>query len=245
MPPPTLQVSSLREHLLSSLSFLPGSRTLHLHVLVSSPRKPSQSLFPYASPRPKCLVQDVLILLSEQVVSHGAEQAATSSKRNYETNSTPRIFISAIEACVYAFPASNSTVLYISKVDGTGQGIFPSPTSTLVRAFLVFYASPRGLLFATPTTHHLWIHLFARSQRQYLFPNSADHPNKKPLGDVALCKWWKQILSHVAKDVEDTTHMRDEGTGEDIHTVSRSEYCSHNHNCSAFYTSILFTSRPE
>jgi regulator of Ty1 transposition protein 109 len=222
MTSPALPVSSLREHLLSSLSSLPGSRTFHLHTLASSPRRPTQSLFPYASPRPKCLVQDVLILLSEQVAFPRSEQATPSLQGNSETICAPRTFVCAVEACVYAFPANDSTVLYVSKVDGTGQGIFPSPTSTLVRAFLCFYASPRSPVFTMPTTHHLWIHLFARSQRQYLFPNSADHPNKKPLGDVALCKWWKNLLGHVAKNVEDTNQAT-RATGEDFRAMSRSE----------------------
>ena len=198
---PLSPVSSLREHLLSSLTALPGSRTFHIHVLVSSPRKPLQSLFPYASPRPKCFQQDILVLLSEQVGCTEAEHLP--SLVGNITTSPARAFVCAIEACVYAFPNSESAILYISKVDGTGQGNFPSPTSTLIRAFLFFYASPRSPAFASPSTHHLWIHLFARSQRQYLFPNSADHPNKKPLGDVALCKWWKKVLSDVAQTVED------------------------------------------
>ncbi|KAF8526701.1 histone acetylation protein-domain-containing protein [Gautieria morchelliformis] len=196
----SLPVSSLRAHLLSSLTSLPGSRIFHIHVLVSSPRKPPHSLFRYASPRPKCQLQDILILLSEEAVP--VEEAHDS----------PRTFVSAIQACVYTFPTSDSTILYISKVDGTGQGIFPSPTSSLLRAFGVFYASPRSPVYTAPTTHHLWIHLFARSQRQYLFPNSADNPNKKPLGDVALCKWWKKNLSHVAKAVEDTNDVKITGS---------------------------------
>jgi regulator of Ty1 transposition protein 109 len=205
MPKPSLPVSTLCAHLLSSLVSLPGSRTFHLHVLVSTPRKPGQSLFLYASPRPKCLVQDVLVLLSEQTTTHveGDSSSVASSNPDPSANLIPRIFVSAIEASVYAFPASNSTILYVSKVDGTGQGAYPSPTSTLLRAFLAFYASPRSSLYTSPTnTHHVWIHLFARSQRQYLFPNSADHPDKKPLGDIALCRWWKKTLSDVAKDVE-------------------------------------------
>jgi regulator of Ty1 transposition protein 109 len=218
----SLPVSSLRAHLLSSLTSLPGSRIFHIHVLVSSPRKPARSLFRYASPRPNCQLQDILILLSEEAVpvekTHGS-----ASNEPPAAISRPRTFVSAIEACVYTFPTSDSTILYISKVDGTGQGIFPSPTSSLLRAFGVFYASPRSPVYTAPTTHHLWIHLFARSQRQYLFPNSGDHPNKKPLGDVALCKWWKQNLSDIAKAVEDTNDVKTTGVpiaGEYLHTLS-------------------------
>ncbi|KAI5986217.1 hypothetical protein EDD15DRAFT_2390001 [Pisolithus albus] len=68
-----------------------------------------------------------------------------------------RLFVSAIEASVYHIPSTSSAIVYVSK----------SPTSTLVRAFL----SPLPV-------DHLWIHLFARAQSQYLFPNSADFPGK-------------------------------------------------------------------
>ncbi|KAF8509994.1 histone acetylation protein-domain-containing protein [Hysterangium stoloniferum] len=186
-----LPSSALRSHLLTVLSKLPGARTFYLHVLVSAHRKPSQSLFPYADTRPKCFVQDILVLLAEHSISE-AQQGSTD-------DTTPRTFVTAIEAAVFAFPTSHSTILYISKVDGTGQGLYPSPTSTLVRAFIEFYASPSSPLYSCPRTHHLWVHLFARAQRQYLFPNSADHPIKNPLGDVGLCKWWKKTLTEVAK----------------------------------------------
>lgn len=220
----TLTVSSLRAHLLSSLASLPGSRTFHIHVLVSSPRKPTQSVFPYASLRPKCQFQDVLVLLSEQASSAGTEHDSCSAVKDYPPSTTlqPRTFVTAIEAALYSFPTSDSTILYIAKVDGTGQGIFPSPTSTLLHALVLFYASPRSPVYLNPTTHHIWIHLFARSQRQYLFPNSGDHPNKKPLGDVPLCKWWKKNLGEIAKAVEDTNKVKTDdvpAAGEYVHTM--------------------------
>ena len=208
----TTPVSTLRAYLLSSLVSLPASRTLHLHLLVSTPRKPGKSPFLYASTRPKCLVQDVLVLLSEQI---SPERSSTSASSTPDAP-IPRTFVSAIEASVYTFPASDSTILYVSKVDGTGQGAYPSPTSTLLRAFLVFYASHQSPLYPSPATHHLWIHLFARAQRQYLFPNSGDYPHKKPLGDVALCKWWKKILSDVTKHVEAQTKCDDGGTSDSV-----------------------------
>ena len=56
---------NLRDVLLSSLSSLPGTRTFHLHVLTSAPRKHT-SLYPYATTRPRVFVQDILVLLSEE-----------------------------------------------------------------------------------------------------------------------------------------------------------------------------------
>ena len=171
---------NLRDALLQGLADLPGTRTFHIHVLVSSPRKHS-NLYPFASPRPKTFLQDILILLSEQ-----------------STPDAPRVFVSAIEASLYHIPTTSSAVLYVSKVDSTGQAKSPSPTQALVRALLTYYVDPttRPLPVA-----HLWVHLFARAQSQYLFPNSAEFPGKRPLSDIQLCAWWKRQLSAVAKDV--------------------------------------------
>ncbi|KAF8133631.1 histone acetylation protein-domain-containing protein [Boletus edulis] len=170
---------NLRDALLQGLADLPGTRQFHLHVLVSSPRKHS-NLYPFATPRPKTFLQDILVLLSEQ-----------------PTDSS-RVFVSAIEASLYHVPSTSSAVLYISKVDSTGQGKPPSPTPSLVRALVTYYVDPttRPLPVA-----HLWVHLFARAQNQYLFPNSSEFPGKRPLTDVALCAWWKRQLSAVANDV--------------------------------------------
>lgn len=173
--------SNLRDVLLAGLANLPGTRDFNLNVLATSPRKHS-ALFPFAQPRPRCYLQDVIILLSEQ-----------------STLDAPRIFVSAIEACVYHIPSSSCAILYIAKVDTTGQGIAPSPTACLVRALLTFYADPQTRPFVAD---HIWIHLFARAQSQYLFPNSADFEGKRPLSDVKLCAWWKRLYSQVAEEIK-------------------------------------------
>ncbi|KAI0669206.1 histone acetylation protein-domain-containing protein [Trametes maxima] len=172
---------SLRDKLLAALADLPGARTFHLHVLTSSPRK-HNGLFPYAHPRPRAYLQDVFVLLSEQ--------ASTDS---------PRVLVTAIEASLYNIPATGCGVLYISKVDSTGHAASPSPTATLVRAFLTYYADP---VTRPISVRHLWIQLFARAQGQYLFPNSAEYEGKRPLSDVKLCAWWKRLFSEVAAEVE-------------------------------------------
>ncbi|KAF8550829.1 hypothetical protein OG21DRAFT_1419091 [Imleria badia] len=171
---------NLRDALLQGLAGLPGTREFHVHVLVSSPRKHS-NLYPFAVPRPKTFLQDILVLVSEQ-----------------PDPDSPRVFVSAIEASLYHVPSTSSAVLYVSKVDSTGQGKYPSPTQALVRALLTYYVDPttRPLPVA-----HLWVHLFARAQNQYLFPNSAEFPGKRPLTDLKLCAWWKRQLSSVAQEV--------------------------------------------
>jgi len=183
---------NLRDALLQGLANLPGTREFHIHVLVSAARKHS-NLYPFAAPRPKTFLQDILVLLSEQ-----------------PTPDSPRVFVSAIEASLYHVPSASSAVLYVSKVDSTGQATSPPPTQALVRAFLTYYVDPttRPLPAA-----HLWVHLFARAQSQYLFPNSAEYPGKRPLTDLGLCAWWKRQFSLVAQDVrtrhgEATTRVR-------------------------------------
>lgn len=179
-PFPRVDSMNLRDALLQGLAGLPGSREFHIHVLASAPRKHS-NLFPFATPRPKTFLQHILVLLSEQ-----------------PSPDTPRIFVSAIETFLYHVPSTSTAVLYVSKVDSTGQAKAPSPTPALVRALLTYYVDPatRPLPAA-----HLWVHLFARAQNQYLFPNSAEFAGKRPLTDVKLCAWWKRQLSIVAEDV--------------------------------------------
>ncbi|KAG2151372.1 histone acetylation protein-domain-containing protein [Suillus clintonianus] len=167
---------ALRDALLAGLSSLPGTREFHLHVLVSSPRKHG-NLFPFGNPRPRSYLQDILILLSEQT-----------------TPDSPCVFVSAIEACVYNIPTTSCAILYVSKVDSTGQATAPSPTPALVRALLLFYADPATRPISAD---HLWIHVFARAQNQYLFPNSSEYPRKHPLSDIKLCAWWKRQFSTV------------------------------------------------
>lgn len=173
---------NLRDTLLAALANLPGTREFHLHVLVTSPRKHS-ALFPFAHPRPRSYLQDIVVLLSEQA----------------STLDAPHIFVAAIEASLYNIPTTSSAILYISKVDTTGQGITPTPTANLIRALLTYYADPKTRPFVAD---HLWIHLFARAQGQYLFPNSAEFNGKHPLNGVKLCAWWKRALSDVAGELE-------------------------------------------
>ncbi|PSR71938.1 hypothetical protein PHLCEN_2v12148 [Hermanssonia centrifuga] len=169
----------LRDVLLAALQSLPGTREFHIHVLVASPHK-HHGLFPYAQPRPRAYLQDILILLSQQA-----------------TPDAPRVFVTAVEVSVYNIPATSCGILYVSKVDATGQATAPSPTATLIKSLLTYYTNPETRPIHIDT---LWIQVFARSQGQYLFPNSSDHSGKRVLTDVKLCAWWKRNLSEVAAE---------------------------------------------
>ena len=175
---------NLRDALLASLQNLPGSREFHIHVLVTSPRKHS-AIFQFAQPRPRTYLQDILILLSEQ-----------------STPGSPRIFVTGIEASVYYIPSTSCGILYVSKVDTTGHALHPSPAAILVRTLITFYGDPKTRPIAAD---HLWVHLFARAQGQYLFPNSVEWAGKRPLSDVRLCAWWKRVLSEVAEELDTRT----------------------------------------
>ena len=177
---------NLRDSLLDGLKSLPGRREFHIHTLVSAPSK-TQELFPYASPRPRVSQQHIIVLVSEQ-----------------PSVAQPRVFVTAVEAYFYLIPSTRSGILYVSKVDSTGQGQKPSPTSTVVREFIRFYVDPdtRPNLGGTGgQDERVWVHVFARAQGQYLFPNSAHFEGKKPLNDLKLCGWWKSVLTSVAEQL--------------------------------------------
>lgn len=177
---------NLRDHLLAALSTLPGTREHHLHVLVSAPRK-SNALFPFATPPkpPRVYLQDILVLCSERAVTG---------------EDPPRVIVSAIEASVYVVPPTKCAVFYVSKVDSTGQGSKPAPTSTLVQALIGYYVDART---RPVQAENVWVQLFARAQEQYLFPNSKEWSGKKALGDTGLCAWWKRVLTKVVLDLEE------------------------------------------
>ncbi|KAF8318506.1 hypothetical protein DL93DRAFT_2124906 [Clavulina sp. PMI_390] len=174
-------VSGLNQNLLRSLASLPDSRTFHLYTIISEAKR-DQDLFLYAPHRPRAHVRHILVLLSQSPPSSAHE----------------RVFICAIEAFLYIIPSTQSSILYISKVDSTGQGtsIRPNPTKNLVSAFISYMSAP-----SSRPTPYLWINIFARAQNQYIFPNSAEHPGKRVLRDINLCKWWKETLESAVSRV--------------------------------------------
>src|SRR4051812_30606868 len=99
-----MDAPGLNKFLLTSLSRLPGSRTFHLYTIISEPVR-DQDVFLYSPQRPKAHARHILILLSQQSPDSSSE----------------RVFVCAIEAFLYTIPSTNSTILYISKVDSTGQ----------------------------------------------------------------------------------------------------------------------------
>ncbi|OCF31158.1 hypothetical protein I316_07125 [Kwoniella heveanensis BCC8398] len=118
-----------------------------------------------------------------------------------------KVLVSAISAYLYIFPASNSPlssssatkrpsgILYISKIDSSGYSPTPLPlTRALITSFFDYFLS-------LDSFDEMRIQLFARAQRQYLFPNSADGGGKKVLSGSGLSRWWKGVY-------EDTVSRR-------------------------------------
>lgn len=177
-----MDTTSLKESLLHTLARLPDSRTFHLYTLVSEPIR-DQDVFLYSSQRPKAQIRQLIILLAQHPPERPEE----------------RVFVCALEAFIYTIPSTGSSIIYVSKVDSTGQGagIRPNPTRALVVSFLQYFTAP-----ATRPAPHVWVHVFARAQNQYLFPNSIDYPGKRVLRDINLCKWWKESLEQVAQQTD-------------------------------------------
>lgn len=171
--------SALRDRLSKDLSTLPGASNIACHVLATPPRK-CLTLFPHTAvpskKRAPVTEQDYLILLSQAPVE--------------DLSST--CLISAAEIVVYGFPAAQASIVYVSKVDSTGQTIAgsSSPTGIMMKSILKYFTDP-----ASRPTPSVRIQLFARAQGQYLFPDSSLYPGKRVLRDVDLCRWWKDVLT--------------------------------------------------
>ncbi|CAE6423619.1 unnamed protein product [Rhizoctonia solani] len=193
---------TLRDFVASELSKLPGSRTLTLHALVSSPQR-EQELFPYAqmSKNHKITSQNILLLVSEN--------ADTEIAASTDTTTSPRILCAALEATLYLFPATSSSILYIGKIDTTGfSKVAPSPARNLARATIDYFVKPDTR--PAECGQRVWVHLFARAQSQYLFPDSADWKNKRVLNDAGLVRWWWSLFGDVARDVAEIRHCQPE-----------------------------------
>ena len=192
-------MTRLRDWLLSSLNTLrlADTREYDLHVLVSSPRK-HMELYPFAIPRPKTYLQDILVLLSERRIDDEDEEGKEGG------SGRKRMLSVGIEACVYYVPSTSSGVLYVSKVDTSGHGSRPSAARTLVKSLVGYYCCEggggRGVMGRG--VRQMWVHVFARAQGQYLFPNSSEYEGKRPLSDVRLCAWWRGVLGEVGREVE-------------------------------------------
>lgn len=210
LPPPTSLLSTIR----SALTALAPPRPLIVHVFKSAPRRVT-SIYAHAVHPPKnATVEDILVHLYIRLTPEDMDSLVRIEKSELEgeegtagvTKSSPSlpptltpVLLVALEANVYTVPTTSTTLIYISKMDTTG---FPAPSpsrpyaKTVVASFLAHYLAEE-----TRPTRAVQVHLFARAQPQYLFPDSGTEPGrKKMLGSGQLCKWWRTVLEEVAPD---------------------------------------------
>jgi len=102
-----------------------------------------------------------------------------------------KVLTTALSAHLYILPQHRTSILYISKLDSSGHPNTKTPLSRL------FITSTLSYFLQHRPTPYVRIQLFARSQGQYLFPNSSEGP-KKVLGGLGLCGWWKGVYEDVA-----------------------------------------------
>lgn len=213
-------MDSLLSHLQTTFDKLPNPHKVSLTVLASSPKR-TTSLFPYTAHHPRCFQIDYLVTLGCDVKdgpSKGGDPADSTRPSSVEEvtdgpvdkedehdhhiqnageekveKGTSHVLTTALSAHLYILPLQKTSILYISKLDSSGYPTTPLPlTKTFITSVLSYFLLPENR--PTPTMR---IQLFARSQGQYLFPNSAEGP-KKVLGGLGLCGWWKGVYEDVA-----------------------------------------------
>lgn len=204
---------------------MPNWEALHLTALISAPRS-TRSLFPYTTHHPRCLQIDYLVTLGCEVdgpssgadassstsipvvtpstkIADSAEEGASQGVGKREAQGKKRVLTAALSAHLYILPHHRTSILYISKLDSSGYPTIPLPlTRTFITSILQYFIQPESR-----PTEHVRIQLFARSQGQYLFPNSAEGP-KKILGGLGLCGWWKGVYEDVAARAKDAGEVR-------------------------------------
>lgn len=176
-------------------------------------------MFPYTTQHPKCLQIDYLVTLGCEVDAplsseSGSFTTTTAAPAVTDTNDATkaesqvegkgegqgkkRVLTTALSAHLYILPHHRTSILYISKLDSSGYPTIPLPlTRTFITSILQYFILPESR-----PTEHVRIQLFARSQGQYLFPNSSEGP-KKVLGGLGLCGWWKGVYEDAAASARD------------------------------------------
>ncbi|KAL1411835.1 hypothetical protein Q8F55_002803 [Vanrija albida] len=178
---------SLRDTIASALNALPNAQQLGLTVVSSSPKR-TTALFPHSpSAGVRCWEVEHL------VVVHSALPDGSTPEPS------PNVLAAAISAHVFTLPtapgAPPTSLLYISKVDSSGYAPPGAPlTRELAVGVLRHFLAP-----ATRPTPRVAATLFARSQGQYLFPNSVEGGGKRVLGGLGLCGWWKGVYEEGAR----------------------------------------------
>ncbi|KAG0134350.1 histone acetylation protein-domain-containing protein [Tuber indicum] len=133
----------------------------------------------------------------------------TTLESHFLVLSHENVLVFAIEVLIYTVPKQHARTFFISKADSSGYlpsnissfatetGERKSTLRTISTAFIkyLFDTARRADPHLTAT-----ISLFARSQSQYLFPNSAENSKKHVLTDRGLIAWWGKVLDPVLQE---------------------------------------------
>ncbi|KAK9458787.1 histone H3-K56 acetyltransferase, partial [Lipomyces oligophaga] len=103
------------------------------------------------------------------------------------------IYVLALEIIVYQCPSV--TTIFVAKADSTGFG--PDNSARLNLAHVTSAILSAFLESTVKENIPSRICLFARSQPQYIFPESSKNIRKHVLSDRGLVKWWIRVLSPV------------------------------------------------
>ncbi|KAL0636099.1 hypothetical protein Q9L58_004888 [Maublancomyces gigas] len=139
----------------------------------------------------------------------GKRPPTTTLESHFLTVSYDHVLVFAIEVLIYTTARSSARTFFISKADSSGY--LPSSLSSFITASGSRQSTLRTI--ATTFIQHLFnvfrnidpsinatISLFARSQTQYLFPNSAQNDKKHVLTDRGLICWWCKILDPILQE---------------------------------------------
>ncbi|CAM0135845.1 unnamed protein product [Umbelopsis sp. WA50703] len=102
----------------------------------------------------------------------------------HESNNEKPALVCGLEAMEYKMKTTDAapSLAYVSKIDTTGYKAPTSVTATLIKSYLSSLAE-------------CTIHIFARAQPQYLFPESAKNVSKHAQSDRGLIAWWLRVIS--------------------------------------------------
>lgn len=114
-----------------------------------------------------------------------------------------------MEVLIYTIPKASTRTFFISKADSSGYlpsslACFPTTSgsrqSTLRTIATAFIRYLFDVFRKADPSINATISLFARSQTQYLFPNSAQNSKKHVLSDRGLISWWCKILDPILQE---------------------------------------------
>ena len=182
-----------------------SSNTTNLgsHLAKSLPESLSIEVFHLATP----------VVGAKSLFSSPPGQAPepTTKESHFIAVSHKSILIFGIEIVVYVSVKSEKVTVFVSKADSSGhlpkhaasftpKGPPSAPVSVLrtIATEAVNYVVDGYRQHAPSST--ITVSLFARSQSQYLFPNSASNDKKHVLPDQGLIRWWCKVLDPILQE---------------------------------------------